>query len=657
MPTIPELLQTAAALHRGGQLEQARQLYEQILRHEPRNANALNLLGLLARQQGQFNRAVEYARQAVAIDGSQAAFVANLGESYRALNQLAEATECYRKAVRIQPDAAEPRYYLGTLLADTSQLEEAVASFQQAIRLQPQFAEAYLQLGKALYGQGKLSEAAACLQQSLRLTPDQAVALVNLGAILTKTGKLSEARVCYERLIQLHPTFADGHFNLGNVLELQGHFSDAIACYRRAVECKPDFSDALCNLGNTLKEQGDLAQAMVYLQQAIRVRPDFAAAHSNLGGVLQSLGRLDEAHASFQRAVELAPHMPELHYNLGTALKFLGQPAAGIDCFERALALQPDYAAPLSGRGMALLSMGQFAEGWAGYEHRVRCPQFDTLHFPQPRWDGSPLEGRTLLIHCEQGLGDTLQFIRYVKLARRLGDQIIVAAQPALIPLLACSGITGLVSREAPLPAFDVHAPLLSLPYIFRTEVDTVPREIPYLAADPGRIEKWRRELNRHKGWKIGIAWQGRAAYLGDRCRSIPLAEFAPLSAVAGVQLFSLQKGFGSEQLTALAREFSVVDLASELDLGDGAFLDSAAAMHSLDLVVACDTALAHLAGALGVRVWLPLSTACEWRWMRDRDDSPWYPTLRLFRQTRYGDWADVFGRMAEELRQLRLAS
>ncbi|MBI3836587.1 MAG: tetratricopeptide repeat protein [Planctomycetia bacterium] len=657
MPTTAELLQTALALHRGGQSEQARQLYEQILQRDPRHASALNLLGLLARQQGQFERAIEYLRQAVAIDGSQAAFFANLGESHRGLNQLTEAIECYWRAMRIQPSAPEVHYYLGTLLAETGQIEAAIRCFQQTIRLQPQLADAHCQLGILLHGQAKLPEAVSCYQQALRLNADHVGALINLGAILTNECNLAEARACYERVVELHPTLADGHYNLGNVFQAEGRWKDAIACYRRAVECKPDFADALCNLGNALKEDGELSQAMVYLEQAIRVRPDFAAAHSNLGSVLQNLSRLADAQACFERAIELAPRTAEFHYNLGTVIKDQGQPALGIACFEQALRLKPDYAQALSARGMTLVSMGQFAEGWAGYEHRVRCPQFDTLQFSEPRWDGSPLEGRTLLIHCEQGLGDTLQFIRYIKLARQRGDNIIVAAQESLIPLLAASGVAGLVSKEGPLPPFDVQAPLLSLPYIFRTEVDTVPRDVPYLAADPQRIDKWRRELSGHQGLKIGIAWQGRTAYSGDHYRSIPLADFAPLAAVRGVQLFSLQKGLGSEQLSALDNRFSVVDLASSLDTEGGAFLDTAAVMHSLDLVVACDTAVAHLAGALGQRVWLPLSVASDWRWIRDRDDCPWYPTMRLFRQRRFGDWPEVFERMANELRQLQPAN
>jgi tetratricopeptide (TPR) repeat protein len=654
MPTIPELLQVALALHRGGELEQARQRYEQILRNDPRHAGALNLLGLLARQQGQFERAIEYLREAVAIDDSQAAFFANLGESHRGLNQWAEAIDCYRRAARIQPAAPEVYYYLGTLYAESGQLEEAVSSFQRTIQLQPQNADAHFRLGQALHAQEKLPQAIACFQQLLRLKPDQPGALINLGTILAKTGKLSEARDCYERVALLHPTLADGHFNLGNVFKSQGQFKDAIACYRRAIECKPDFAEALCNLANSLKEEGDLPQAIVHLEQAIQVRPDFAAAHSNLGCVLQGLGRLADAQACLERALELAPDLPEIHYNLGMVLKDQGDPAAGIACFEQAIHLRPDDAQALAGRGMTLVSMGQFAEGWAGYEHRVGCSQFDTRQFPQPRWDGSPLGNRTLLIHCEQGLGDTLQFVRYVKLARQRGEKIIVAAQTALIPLLFQSGVAGLVSVAGPLPPFDVHAPLLSLPYIFRTDVDTVPCDVPYLAADPERIETWRRELSHYPGLKIGIAWQGRTEYLGDHYRSIPLADFAPLAAVPGVQLFSLQKGFGSEQLAALEGQFSVVDLAPSLDREGGAFLDTAAVMHSLDLVVACDTALAHLAGALARPVWMPQSIASDWRWLRGRDDCVWYSTMRFFRQRRFGDWPDVFQRIADELGKLQ---
>jgi hypothetical protein len=270
-----------------------------------------------------------------------------------------------------------------------------------------------------------------------------------------------------------------------------------------------------------------------------------------------------------------------------------------------------------------------------------------------PKWDGSPLDGRTLLIHSEQGLGDTMQFIRYVKLIEPHGGKIVVAAQPELIALLKQSGYSGLVAQGSPLPAFDVHLPLMSLPRVFGTDLNSVPCDVPYLAADPERILSWREKLGQVPGYKVGISWQGNKKYPGDRFRSIAVEHFAPLARVPAVRLFSLQKGPGSEQLAAVADRFGVVDLGPSLDNGGGAFLDTAAVMKSLDLIVTSDSAVAHLAGALGVPVWMPLPRVCDWRWLVERSDSPWYPTMRLFRQSTLGEWGPVFATIGAELARL----
>jgi hypothetical protein len=273
-------------------------------------------------------------------------------------------------------------------------------------------------------------------------------------------------------------------------------------------------------------------------------------------------------------------------------------------------------------------------------------------NFPQPQWDGSPLEGRTILIHAEQGLGDTIQFIRYAPLVKRRGGTVIVECQPVLSQLLAgCPGIDRLIAQGSPLPAFDVHVPLLSLPRIFGTTLADVPAEVPYLFADAALIERWRDELAGVPGVKIGIAWQGNTRFPADCMRSIPLTHFAPLAQVDGVRLFSLQKGPGREQLAATAAYLPVIDLADRLDEKAGGFMDTAAVVKNLDLIITSDTAIAHLAGALGVPVWVGLALGADWRYLLGREDSPWYPTMRLFRQTRLGDWDGVFERIASELR------
>lgn len=649
MPDVSQLLQTAVGLHRGGQLDQARQIYQQILAQDPRHANALNLLGLIGWQTGRFTEAVEHLLQAIAIDGTQAAFFGNLAEARRGLGQIDEAVECYVKAAKLQPQAAIVPLNLGTLLEHAGRYDQAVAAYTRAIELAPQDVRPQYHLASTLEKQGKLAEAAARYERALAIDAGHLASVLGLATTRQKQGDFAAAATLHQRAVQAEPTRPERHFDLANALQYGRQFAEAIASYRKAIDLDPNYADAYCNLGNALREHGQLAEALTCAQRAVELRAESAPAQSNLGVVLQDSGRLAEAQQRFERAIELDPLRAEFALNLGTVLRDQGHAAEALDQFERALQLQPDYAQALCSRGMALLSLGRFRPGWQGYEHRIGLPQFDTATFPQPRWDGGPLAGRTLLIHCEQGLGDTLQFIRYVKLAReRAGDgRVIVAAQTALLPLLSQSGFAELVPNDRPLPPFDVQVPLMSLPLVFGTEVETVPRDVPYLAADKTRVEHWRHALAKYPGRRIGIAWQGRPSFRGDLLRSTPLQSFAPLADVSGARLISLQKGPGVDQLAGLAGRFEVVDLGDALDR-EGAFLDTASVMSHLDLVVTTDSAIAHLAGALGVRVWVALAIGPDWRWMVEREDSPWYPTMRLFRQTQVGQWSDVFTRIAE---------
>ncbi len=619
MTSSSELLQSGAQLHRSGQLEEARRLYQQVLEREPNHPDALNLLGMVARQTGQFEQAADYLRRAIAADASQAAYYANLGEALRGLGQVEQAIGQYRRALELAPQAAVAHLQLATLLEQAQQPDDAIAGYERALQLEPQRVETWIRLGSLRRQRGDLGGAEACLRQAITLQPAAALA----------------------------------HFELGNVFQIRRQWLKAIECYQQALQAQPDYPEADCNLGNALREAGQPEAAVEHLRRAVAMRPQLAAAHSNLGASLQDLGRLGEAQQCFERAVELDGGRAELHFNLGTVLKDQAQLTAAIECYDRALALRPDYNQALCSRGMALLSLGRFREGWAAYEHRVGCVQFDTLKFDVPQWSGEPLAGRRLLVQCEQGFGDTLQFIRYLPRVRQAGGEVIVAAQAALVPLLEQSGYGPLVDRSGPLPPFDLQVPLLSLPKVFGTELETVPADIPYLKADPARVERLRAELEQYPGFKIGIAWQGRPSFRGDRLRSIPLECFAPLARVKGMRLFSLQKGPGSEQLPPLAERLAIVDLAASLDNEGLAFVDTAAVMMSLDLVISSDTVIAHLAGALGVPVGVALSAAPDWRWMYDRDDSPWYPTMRLFRQTTLGQWSDVFERMAQELEKL----
>jgi hypothetical protein len=359
-----------------------------------------------------------------------------------------------------------------------------------------------------------------------------------------------------------------------------------------------------------------MEDALAEYEEALRLRPDFAEAVNNLGNTLRDLGRLDEAQAQFDRALSLKTDYIDAHWN----------------------------------RSLLWLLRGDFARGWPEYEWRWGLRSLPRRPFPQPKWDGGPLGGKTILLHAEQGLGDTFQFVRYAPLVKGRGGKVFLACQAPLLRILAdCPGVDQLVAQGTPLPPFDCHAPLLSLPALFGTELNSVPAEVPYLRADPALVEHWRGRLAAFDGFKVGIAWRGSGSNRSDPKRSFPLEAFEALARVPGVRLISLQKGKGTEQLPALAGRFPVSELPG-LDEGRGPFVDTAAVLRCLDLVVCCDTGLGHLAGALGVPCWLALMYVPDWRWLLERADSPWYPHHRLFRQERSGDWDDLFHRMAAAL-------
>ena len=663
MATISEALATAFQHHQGGRLQAAEQIYRQILTAEPRHADALHLLGVIAFQDGKHETAIDYIKRAIRLNGNVAAFHNNLGGAYFALQG---------------PE-------------DPGKLAEAVACYRRALKLKPDYAEAHNNLGNALRDQGKLDEAIACYRKARKLEPNYAEAAYNLGNALKDQEKLDEAVVCYRRAVQLKPGYAEAHNNLGNVLNEQGQPEEAAACFRKALELKPDYAEAHNNLGNAFQAQGKLDEAAACFRKAVEQKPDYAVAYNNLGLALKNQGNLDEAVACCRRALELRPDYAEGHNSLGIALWAQGNLAEAAACYGRALELTPDYAEAHLNRALFWLLSGNFAQGFPEFEWRWRKKDFPPRGFRQPLWDGGPLQEKTILLHAEQGFGDTFQFIRYAAWVRRRHPlaKVVVEVQQPLLGLLACSlrgdglppaagpcqgkeqacslrgeglppaaapgegkeqtdllGIDQLVGHGAALPEFDVHAPLLSLPWLCQTTLENVPADVPYLHAAPGLVTQWRERLNKFPGFKIGICWQGNSQYRGDRFRSIPLRRFAALAQVPGICWISLQKSEGSEQLAEVRNEFPVVDLAKELDEAAGPFMDTAAVMTNLDLVITSDTAIAHLAGALGVPAWVALPYVPDWRWLLRRSDSPWYPAMRLFRQKSRGDWAGVFEEM-----------
>ena len=567
--------------------------------------------------------------------------------------RLPEAAAIYRQVLQQEPNHANALHLLGLAAHQSGDHHGAVRTIAQAIRANPMAAEFHNNLGEAFRSLGMADQAAQCYETAIGLKPGYAEAHANLGSALLQMGRLDEAVSAYRRAIELKGDIAGVHSNLGQALHAKGLLDEAIVAFRRSIELRGDFPNTHFHLANALKDKGRGEEAVAAYRRAIALRPDFAAAHNRLGDALRDVGRLDETVPAYRRAVEINPGFVEAQNNLAGALAATGQVEKALAECRRTLELRPDLAAAHLTRAMLLLLTGCFAEGWAEYEWRwewagAPSPMRDPT---QPVWRGEDPRGRAILVQAEQGFGDTIQFIRYAPLLAQRGARVIVECRPELKPLLqALEGVEQVLAEGEPLPPCDLRLPLLSAPLAFRTTLETVPANVPYLRPDPARVDQWRSRLAPRSTpvaprLKVGLAWAGKPVNMADWYRSMPLSSLAPLADVKDVRFYSLQKGSGEQAANAPA-PMALCDLTNELR----DFADTAALIANLDLVITVDTAVAHLAGAMAKPVWTLLPFVPEWRWLLDREDSPWYPTMRLFRQKTRGDWAGVVERVAGEL-------
>jgi len=472
-------------------------------------------------------------------------------------------------------------------------------------------------------------------------------------ATLHAAGHYEEALAAYDRAVALAGDYAQIHLNRGLTLHALKRFKDALSAYDRAISLKPDFADAFNNCGNSLRELRQHGEALKAYDRAIALQPKFAEAYNNRGNALRSLRRHIEALTAYDRAIALKPDFAQAHYHRGFALQELNRTTEALASFDAALALDPTYADAQWSKAFVHLLMGDFVTGWPLYEWRWQ--RFDGIApqrtFSQPLWRGDfDIQDKTIFIYAEQGLGDTIQFCRYAKLAADRGAKVILEV-PVLLQALMTSleGVQQLNKQGDPLPPFDCHCPLLSMPLAFNTKLSGIPAGIPYLHAPKDAINHWTSMLGERRSLRVGLAWAGNPDHRNDRNRSMKLIELLPLNG-SGVELFSLQKEMPRAEAVILAATPSIKNIG--LRFGD--FTDTAAAIALMDVVITVDTAIAHLAGALGKPVWILLPFAPEWRWLQDRADSPWYPTARLFRQTRMGDWLSVVDTVGKELHNLR---
>ncbi|WP_206955792.1 tetratricopeptide repeat protein [Trinickia acidisoli] len=611
----------AYAAHRDGRLADAERDYRAALDADPVHTDALHLLGVLRHQQGRHEEAAELVGRAVALRPNDAALQLNLGNALKALGRLDGAIERFRNALTLAPEFPLAQYNLGNAYAQAGRHEDAVYAFEKSLRLQPDDASAHNNLGNALHALGRSEEAIAAFSRALALRPGHAGAHNNLGMALAALGRTDEAIDQFRAALAAQPRYVAAYFNLGNTLDAVGRHEEASTAFEAALALQNGFPPALLGSGNALA----------------------------------ALGRHAEAIARFERAVGLDPQLALAWLGLGNAHHALGAHDAALRAFDQALRLRPDLASAQLNRALTLLTLGDLARGLPAYESRLAIAA--TTDSPGNagmsalrRWRGEPIGERTLLIEAEQGFGDTLQFLRFVPQADERAGRIVLTVQrelePLVAPLAKAWRVALAVAGEAP-PKADLRCPLLSLPLALGTTLDTLPYVRRYLDVPAAYRRRWRGSLGGHAKIKVGLAWSGRIQ--AHENRAMPIAQLAPLFALAGIDWLVLQPNLSDDDKRALDTHARTTSI-HRFDERIGNFADTAAIVDRLDAVVSIDTSVAHLAGAFGKPLWLMLPFAADWRWFTNTDRSPWYPSARLVRQPSPGQWGPVVEEVARML-------
>jgi len=592
--------------------------------------------------------------------------------------RLQEAEQLYRAILQVQPRHAEANHNLGTIACQVGQHAAGLPYLQTALSIKPDHEHFLLSCTQALLATGKVQEAQQILQGAMQRGLNSTAAhslrnkMMNAAhsgatsesvtqaemqrlAVLFNTGQIAEMENAARALIERHPQSGFAWKAFGTALSRQR--KNALHALQRAATLLPHDAEVFGNLGTALKDEGQFEEALAYYRRALEMHPNFAMAHFGLGCALESLCRFDEAMASYRRALEINPDFAEAHNNLGSALLAdLGQMDDAVASYRRALKIQPDYAKAHWNLSMSLLAQGHYAEGWQEYEYRWKAGAIPPRNLVEPLWLGeAELSGKSILLHAEQGFGDTLQFIRYVALVVARGATVYLEVPPPLKSLAArCAGVAAVFVQGESLPPFDYQCPMMSLPLACKTELASIPAAVPYLAASPAKIAYWQEKLGKKTALRVGLTWAGnprdhldaghRVRVL-DSQRSIHFDRLLPLLEIPGIEFISLQVGDDARrQANGNPR---LVDFTDELR----DFEDTAALVANLDMAICVDTSVAHLVGAVGKPVWLLNRYNTCWRWLTGREDSPWYPSMRIFRQPSLGDWdsviADVKGALA----------
>jgi tetratricopeptide (TPR) repeat protein len=661
-PRFPEAqFQRARMLEALQRAPEAEQAYREVLAVLPDHVPSLCQLGRGLLAQRRFAEALEPLDRALALKPDIAETWCNKGVGLQELDRVEEALACHDRALALRPGMLDAQYHRARLLDRMGRWAEAVDCYRQMLALEPKLKPALCEIGKLMLLQAQYGEALEVLEEALEAYPELAEAWCNKGAALHGLGLMEAAVGCYDTALELRPNYADAFYNRGNALSELGRLDEALESLDRALEARPDFASALSNKGTVLLTLERPEEALVCFERALELEPGrVGGLHMNQGIALSSLGRPQDALACYDRALAVEPDRSSgLHMNRAIALSDLGLPEAALAANRLALEADPDNAGARHNEAMFRLFVGDFAIGWKENRWRWKGQKRTEPEFllGRPMWDGvAPLAGRRVLLTSEQGLGDTIQFCRYAELVAGAGATVLVGVQTGLQRLLRSLKHADLVvETDERLPPFDLHCPMFDLPGHFGTTLATIPARVPYLRAARHAVAHWGRRLGRPGVPRVGFCWAGNPQHNHDRRRSMPLATLLPLLReydATQCHFVCLQKQPGEAERALLAPLASVSVVSDEI----ADFTDTAGIVENLDLVITVDTSVAHLAGALARPVWIMITSSPDWRWMRERSDSPWYPTARLFRQSQRGDWAGVVTRVAEAL-AVRLAS
>ena len=645
-------LEAALAFHRDGITERAGAIYSEILQADPQNAEVLHLLGVAALQCSNHLGTIEFISAAIALDAGRPDFFFNLGVCLEELELTSEAIDCYTTASQLDSCYADSLLNLGNCLHRSGDAAGAIGAYQQAIGANEECAAAHSNLGNVLQEVGRLDDALANHLCAVKIEPDHAPYHYNLGNVLKNLGRFDAAIESYRCALRLRPNYGAVLGNLGGIYLLLGRCDESLICFQQALDQNLSDSEAYSNLGNAYVALRRFVEAIVCFERAIEINPTAPAAYMNCGNALIGLNRFEDAIGFLLRAVQIDPSYAEAFVNLGSALKHVGRFSDALIHYERAIQLEPLLPEAHWNKGLLQLLLGDFLNGWRSYEWRPKTR--DSLrarrNFAQPLWLGEEsLSGKSILVHSEQGLGDTIQFCRYIPLVAARGATVIFEIPLVLFPLLrGLEGVGKFVVNGDSLPPIDFHCPLLSLPAAFGTTLASITLPVSDIEADAGKLAIWSGRLGGKIKPRVGLVWSGNLQHTNDHNRSIPLSTLLR-SLPVGFEYVSLQREVrGSDQ--------GALDLSPEirhfgLELED--FTDTAALCALMDLVVSVDTSVAHLSGTMGRQTWILLPYLPDWRWLLGRPDSPWYPSAKLFRQTCARDWESVLNQLGDELTRI----